>query len=528
MYNNRNHNRKKNNPPKDNFKQNPSTAYKKKDAGWSVEYSDKVPEIGENAQIAGYMRADNAGNYSFHAMATTAENEDFTPTHREDSESILDKDRHEEPRPADVIKGMSLGLGTLTDTGVYIGLNDLNELYDALKDAAVNSTTNASSIELKHTMVVGSGFIFKEENSKKNEALIKKYRVRNIYKKSVLQFIGFGNTFVKIDKATKACEFEVLDCAFTKLKFVKIKADTYEAMPSEIGFSYEFYEESGITATDKTIIDYPIYPDFKTEKHEEDNGEEIAANNVLSSIIHLKNETIGRNYLGLPSWYAGRIAAKADYSIGRTNLNKFENGMKPDYLILIEGGNPNSPEQNAMLKKMEQKLKGLKNTGRTMIFHAPAGSTKITFIKISGDLDGDYLKLWEQVKYTIAQSQKLSPALAGIAVAGKLGDLQSLRLDFELLNNGVITKMQQDFIEEVLMPIFETIDEIEGSTMVDDFIGIKSAPPLSYKTELKPADYTKVNEARTMNGLAEDPEMEGKYINQNLQSQAPETPQTIQ
>lgn len=515
----------RNNTPKDNNRKNPSTFYKKKGGDWDMKISEEEPKIGANDRVFGMMQAGKNGGYTFQAMANQTEiQEDFADT-RTDDDDILDKDRHEEPRPADIIKGQTHTLGTITESAIYIGLNDLNELYDALKDAAINSTTNASSIELKHTMVVGSGFLFKEANAKKNEALLKKYGVKKLFKKSVLQFIGFGNTFVRISKNStsgqaKECSFELLECAFTKLRFGRVSgaSDTYEGMPSKIGYSYEFYTENQTTPTDASIVNYSIYPEFEADTEE---------SAIASSVIHLKNDTIGRIYLGLPSWYAGRIAAKADYSIGRTNLNKFENGMKPDYLIVITGSNPSSPDAMKLIKSMEKRLKGLANTGKSIIMHAPVGSTEIKFIKISGDLDGDYLKLWEQVKFTIAQGQKLSPALAGIAVAGKLGDLQSLRLDFELLNNGVINKMQQDFIDEILMPIFETIDEVEGSTLADDFEGLKSAPPLSYKTELKPADYTQVNEARTMNGLSEDPEMKGKYISQNLQQiQAPTTPPT--
>ena len=115
--------------------------------------------------------------------------------------------------------------------------------------------------------------------------------------------------------------------------------------------------------------------------------------------------------------------------------------------------------------------------------------------------EGDFQKLHDLAAQNIITAHRFTPSLAGIQTAGKLGSVQQIQTEFEIINNTVIRPYK-----DKLLRVFNTLIKEAG---FDVKLDVHTQSPVSVTSLIQPSEVMTINEQRQLLGL--EP-LEGKDV----------------
>lgn len=344
-------------------------------------------------------------------------------------------------------------------------------------------TTHRSILNNKTLYTIGRGFLVDENNTELAE-FIKKVNNKNeslraVLKKDVYDFLGYGNAFIEV------VTNEPRD--FISLFHHHSPRGRVSKDGTHIIFHPDWRRESQSKEL-RTIL--PIYPEF-----------EMGEDGFLHSVVHIKAYEPEFEFYGLPSWLAALEAVAIGHKTNKWNVSRLDNQFNVSALLEIYG-NPNDKaikEGKQAIKDEHTNAKKEGNNSKLIVITKETGgadATKYTpFIQTQ---EGDWINLHKQSDQDLIIAHNWFAALSGIQTAGKLGDVQQIRTEYEVAKNTTIADVQEIIMEQVNMILMN-----EGGFDVEGF-RINNQPPVNLADQLDLNLVIFKGEARLMVGLPVD------------------------
>ncbi len=136
------------------------------------------------------------------------------------------------------------------------------------------------------------------------------------------------------------------------------------------------------------------------------------------------------DYYGMPDITPALKAVTGDLFQKEFNLDFFENGAIPAYMVIIEGAELDETLEQLLEDFFTNELKGVGNTQRTMILPIPIEGVKVTIEKITPVVNEGSFRLYhEQNQDEILQADGVPPTRAFLHKSGSFGRDQSRELN---------------------------------------------------------------------------------------------------
>lgn len=195
-----------------------------------------------------------------------------------------------------------------------------------------------------------------------------------------------------------------------------------------------------------------------SQQSEEKTGLKFIPNASLdekvNGIIPFKVYQPGCKHYTKVSYIGGIPYIEADGEVANYNLQGIKSQFNVGTIISFNNGVPTEEEKKFIDKKLKEKFSGTDAANSLLINYSKTKDNAPTIERLqSPDFAEQYKNLKEQIVDAIIQTHRFPPILAGIQVAGKLGNSQEYNDALETLYVSQI-KPEQKLIEDFFNNIF--------------------------------------------------------------------------
>jgi hypothetical protein len=397
-----------------------------------------------------------------------------------------------------------------------------NYLLNELQEISIHSPTNASILRQKQRMVFGSGLelvakksILSNKEQEVSEAQVNEVEAyleevnpdgenfNELRAKVEADLIQYGNAFVHVIKPEGARTLVQYHVPVSNVRIVKMKRD--ELTPSRVGIS-RYFESCGFGEVPKYVEEYPLYPEFGTPSLYD--GQPMSeAPKGEHSIIHIKETHADFKYWGTPSYLAGKLAAQSEYKINKFNNSQLDNGFMPSGIVQFFG-NTTQDKAKLIIDKFRESYTGTGNNSRLVAQFIADPTNAAKFTQLTQAYEGQFLEMFDLAQRQIIIAHEWSPALAGMTIAGQLGNTQQLKVEFEVTKNTVIKHYQDILKNQWFKPILKTAGAFMGFNWSSLSLQVLPMALIGLLEELNVSEVMTEEEKRAELGLTQEIEIE--------------------
>lgn len=349
------------------------------------------------------------------------------------------------------------------------------------------SAANSAILQTKVRYAFGGQMLFNENSpkSEKNKQVIESLKIHKLIKAVGYDYIAYGTAFAEVK-----FENNTFGANHIKIDYARIRGENGRYLPTTIGFSYAWFE-GGYSGED--VVDILIF----------DPAEKLPQSYHRAFVV--KTESVGRLYWGIASWILPALApSETDYHAPRFNANYFKNACKNGTII---GVVTTDSDVESSIQQLEKDLANPENSHKPIIVTLrqtglEGSQDKITVDNLHSFTEGAFLALKDSSIDDLARAHRCPPALANIAITGKLGNIQQVQSEHEIFVNTVIAPIQEDVRDEFINPLFKMIDAAFGTSLEKDFVGFEIPPPTSLRPNITPNEVLTVDEQRELLGYS--------------------------
>lgn len=361
-----------------------------------------------------------------------------------------------------------------------------NLFPQAIGDINRQGGTHRSILKYKTIYVTGRGFLVDESNDQLAE-YIKRVNnqnedLRKVFKKLAFDYNAFGNAF-----------FEVV--TNTSRDFVSL---FHKHMPrgrvSKDGTAILFHPDwRKYSQSRQNITSIPLYPNFEQKE-----------DGFLHSVVHIKDYEPEFTFYGVPVWLANMDAAAIGYKTNKWNISRLDNQFSTSAILEIYG-NADDEEMQKGKKAIKNEYTNENGEGRNsklIVIAKEPGAEASKLTPIIQNNEGDWINLHKQSDQDLIIAHNWFRSLSGLAEAGKMGNTQQIRAEYQIAENTTIPDVQDAILDEIKMVL-------RNETRLDvEDLAIKNKPPVDITDQLELNRVVKKGEARKMLGLEVDEEDE--------------------
>lgn len=353
--------------------------------------------------------------------------------------------------------------------------------------ALINRTTVAHRGILKNKTIytVGKGFIVDEGNDQLKE-YIKNVNANNeslkqVYKKFVFDFYGFGNAYVEFVTDRQRGFFNI----FHK--------QSVRARISEDSKSVIFHPDwSRYTSNKKLAKTIPLYPNF----------EEIDGN--LRSVLHIKTYEPEFTFYGLPDWIAALDATAIAFKTNKWNVSRLDNQFQVSALLEIFG-EESDEELKKGIKSIKREFTGEGKNAKLITIRKQPGGEATKYTPFVQNSEGEWIDLHKQSYQDLIIEHNWFRSLTSLGEPGQLGNTQQIRNEYAIAKATVIDETN----DTLLTPIKQVLEN-ETNLDIED-LTVNNQNPINI-VDLLDIDFVVTKgEARKLLGLPvdeDDPKMD--------------------
>ena len=365
--------------------------------------------------------------------------------------------------------------------------NDSNMFPNDCAKRAKRSSTHNALIESKVGYIVGSGFTY----HRRGEAIdIEKERGFKDYVESVN---SYGESLIDI---------------YTKLARDLVTTGNYALEAGRRGSS-QFLFHKDITSvrlekadSEGKINNAYLSPDWssiqkKTRAGTEENITKVPTyiynSREANSIYYCSEYTPEHYYYGLPDWSGASQWIDIEYRIPKFNIDKFDNGFHVGAIVDLFGTEPpNGMTAQEYVTKIKDSFTGEGNNSKILFQMLDSQEQKSSVQILDNVREGDFQQLHSLAVQNIITAHRFTPSLAGIQTAGKLGSLQQIQTEFEIIHNTVI----QPYKNKILRVLNQLIREAG----FDITLHVETPSPVSVAASIDAREVLTINEQRILLG----------------------------
>lgn len=363
-----------------------------------------------------------------------------------------------------------------------------NNIYpNDLAKRARRASMHSAILQKKVTFTCGKDFIYKvdgevtafEDLDQNLQDFIKEVNnegdsLRDLFKMLATNYIYIGNTYLQIAKSGDETGLFSEDA--TKVRIGKNKENAY------ISSYWTDIKNSSHPDSKYNIVSVPLFQgDYETS--------------AKNYIIHLKRKYLGFDYYGLPDYVSALDWIDIEYRIPKFNIDKFDNAFMPSALVSQYGEPPDGLTPQQYVDKIKDNLTGEGNNSKVSVQLLDSPEQKADIYEFSQERDGEFGDLNELAKKAITSAHRISPTLAGLETAGRLGQDNKVKEEYDKFMNEVCIP---DFQEPLLRLLNKTINKIVGFENLE--IGILNLPPVNNSEKVDLNAVLTINEGRNLLG----------------------------
>lgn len=350
-----------------------------------------------------------------------------------------------------------------------------NYLLNELREIALHSPTNASILRQKQRLVGGDGLKLTAEKAmltgkerKVDEATIQKVEdylaevnpegenIEQLKNAVIADLIDTGNAFIHMIKTKGIVTLVQYHVPMKNVRFVKM--DLGQRKPSKVGVS-RYFDSTPAMVAPEYVEEYPLYPNFGTPTGF--NGQPLANTpEGEHCILHIYEKHPDFDYWGVPSYISGKLAAQSEYKINKFNNSQLDNGFMPSGIMQFFG-NASKEEAQNVLDRFREQYTGTGNNSRLVAQFIADPELAAKYIQLSQTYEGQFLDMFDLSQRQIIIAHEWFPAMAGMAISGQLGNIQQLKIEFEILKNTVIRDYQNILRRQWFAPMLKTAGELQ-------------------------------------------------------------------
>mgnify|MGYP003108457318 FL=1 len=378
---------------------------------------------------------------------------------------------------------------------------DSNNIYvNDLAKRARRSSTHGSIINQKITFIKGKEFTFKQngENVSYSDLPIdfqewckevnpEGESLYDVFCDLIQSYVITGNAYPHI---VKSGDFTALYCYdATTVRKGKRK---------DIAYLSNFWRDIELSTTPS--MQYPVN---ELEFYNNTNQQEF--------LIHVMRKYPEFNFYGLPDYVGALDWIDIEYRMSKYNIDKFDNGFFPSVLIQMFGEVPDGMNAQQYVEKIKDKFTGEANNDKFLVELLDSPEQAASIKEFDRERDGEFMELSTLCTKAIISAHRITPSLAGIETAGKLGSNQQIKDEYDKFMNSVVIP---DF-QEPLLKVLNTI--IKRDTKYSDIeVGILNVSPVGDSAKVDLNAVITINEARKMLGMHMLEDARGEqFVNEN-------------
>jgi hypothetical protein len=400
-----------------------------------------------------------------------------------------------------------------------------------LTEVKLLSSTTLSCVSSKAEYCLGKGWFL--TNTEKDESLNewgtavnrKGQSLNDVLKAYFNSMFTSGNAYLEVVRG-KIGSYRFVKVYHRPFSECRLSVPDDDDICNSVLISKSFLQKNIWTIDPTKVADVPLYsanlldrPWWKDAKGNE------------HTIFHMKNDTDGNPYYGMPSNIGGLISSLLEYKHGRHNLDNLDNNLVIGGMITIKGAMTDD-EARDLAKSIIKTHAGDGTTGRWIVNSSESGipdGVQVDQFNVKTDssfVEGDIHN--ENKIYVANRWNKL---LIGGTDSKGLGQGNSsyIRSVFDIANNTVIIPEQQAIVEKFLRPLLRICDEWMGTKWSKHDIALRANMPVSFLGDISVNNILTVDEGREMIGKAPLGGEDGKKLIQAVkQTAAPQTNDNVQ
>ena len=228
-------------------------------------------------------------------------------------------------------------------------------------------------------------------------------------------------------------------------------------------------------------------------------------------IIHIMRKYPEFNYYGLPDYVGALDWIDIEYRMSKYNIDKFDNGFFPSVLIQMFGEVPDGLNAQQYVEKIKEKFTGEANNDKFLVELLDSPEQAASIKEFDRERDGEFMELSQLCTKAIISAHRITPSLAGIETAGKLGSNQQIKDEYDKFMNSVVIP---DFQEPLLKALNGIIKRDTKYGNIE--VGILNVSPVGDSAKVDLNAVITINEARKMLGLEMLEDGRGEqFVNEN-------------
>lgn len=401
-------------------------------------------------------------------------------------------------------------------------LGDNNNFAKILLETRMLSPTSDACIRRKKNYCAGVGFRHIEQKELPEQFSLwaksinrKNNSLNRVNQQLFESHFTFGNTPI-----------EIIRFEFRGKKFFQVEVhNTLEwrlGPPNKFGLityavQSPLFKNSGFTITQESRR-LPLYNPLNSERENWEKDE----NGVERTMIWYKNEIMGVDHYGLPSYIGALINAQLEYKGSRYNLDNFDNNMVVASILALRG-NVSDEEAKKIAKDIVKTHTGDGKRGRTLVVSSEEGIEGTDLHQMETHKDASYLDADDRWTQKIVMAHDWDSTLIGLQLASALGKGSGyLTKILEHILNTTIEPAQQDAYDEVWSHILHLGNEWMNWGIDPNELEYANKIDISGLTDIDITTAVQVNEVRRAKGLPEDPAMNGIYMEKGKKKPAHE------
>ena len=380
---------------------------------------------------------------------------------------------------------------------------DSDNIYvNDLAKRARRSSTHSSIINQKITFALGKQFLFKVDGEEKTfEDLDNGFQewymevnpegdtLRDVFKELMQSFVITGNCYPHVKKVG---DYTALYCEdATTVRKSKDKKRAYIS---------NFWRD--ILNSNAPTSQYPI--NSKLTFYDGSQKSEY--------LLHIMRKYPEFNYYGLPDYVGALNWIDIEYRIPKYNIDKFDNGFFPSVLMQMFGEVPDGMNAQEYVNKIKDTYVGEGKNDKILIELLDSPEQAAVIQQLENEREGEFLTLSNLSEKAIIVAHRITPGIAGLETAGKLGSNQQVKDEYDKFMNSVVIP---DYQEPLLRAVNRIIKRDTKWNNIE--ISILNVAPVGNSGSLDINAVTTINEGRSMLGLKpfEDDLRGENFINQN-------------
>ena len=299
---------------------------------------------------------------------------------------------------------------------------DSNNIYvNDLAKRARRSSTHSSIINQKITFALGKEFLFKVDGEQKSfEELDNGFQdwfmevnpegdtLRDVFKELMQSFVITGNCYPHVKKVG---DYTALYCEdATTVRKSKDKKRAYIS---------NFWRD--ILNSNAPTSQYPI--NSKLTFYDGSQKSEY--------LLHIMRKYPEFNYYGLPDYVGALNWIDIEYRIPKYNIDKFDNGFFPSVLMQMFGEVPDGMNAQEYVNKIKDTYVGEGKNDKILIELLDSPEQAAVIQQLENEREGEFLTLSNLSEKAIIVAHRITPGIAGLETAGKLGSNQQIKDEYD-------------------------------------------------------------------------------------------------